>query len=823
MIWRVLENLAQDLRYGFRGLLKSPGFAAVATLSLALGIGANTTIFSVVHAVLLRLLPVPAPEQLVLVSAANQSFSYPVYRHLRDHARSLQGLVAFRTLPMSLSVNGATERITGAIVSGNYFSTLGVAAPIGTAIDVEDDRTPGSGGPRGPVAVLSYGLWRRRFGGDPSAVGRTINLNGQPFTITGVTARGFTGTEVGQAADVFAPMMMVPTLNPANPDALEEPRNVWLRIMGRMSPRTARPQVEAELSVLLQRFNQELLSGMGAVSPARRRGLLDQRVTLQSGGAGLSGLRKRYSQPLFILMAVVGLVLLIACANVANLLLARATGRRREIAVRLALGATRGRLVSQLMIESLLLAALGAGAGVLLSRWMRDLLLRFLPQSEGLSVSLDPQVLAFTLLLAAATGLLFGLAPAFEATRLALVSGLKGEQAPGGFRFHLRRGLVVLQVAVSLLLLIGAGLFVRSLQNIESIDPGFARENILLASVDPKLNGYKPDQTKIFYESLLDRVKTLPNVRSASLADCDPLGNHTGNSIYVQGYQPRAVEPRESPSVTVVAPGYFNTMGIPLLLGRDISDRDGRDAPRVALINETFAKHYFTDSNPVGGRLGFAPGNYTVEIIGVVRDGKYGNLREPATRMVYFPLSQSGLWNAAVLHVRAAGNPSSLISMVREQVRALDKDLPVFNIYTVEERVDRSLSQEKLMATLSGLFGGLALALAAVGLYGVMAYAVGQQTREIGIRMALGAGRAVILQQVLWEAGAMTLAGVLLGLPMAYALTKLVSSMLYGLRPTDPLAVGGAVAVLSIAALLAAWVPARRATRVDPLVALRCE
>jgi predicted permease len=804
-------------------LRKSPGFAAVATLSLALGIGANTTIFSVLNAVLLRLLPVPAPEQLVLLSTSNQSFSYPVYRQLRDRAQSLQ-LIAFRTLPMSLSVNGATERITGEIVSGNYFSTLGVRVSVGTAIEVDDDRKPGSGGPRGPVAVLSEGLWRRRFGGDPAVIGRTVNLNGQPFTVTGVAARGFTGTDVGQAADVFAPMMMESTLNPGNANALEAPRNVWLRIMGRLRPHTAIAQAESELSVLLHQFNQDLLSRMGQVSPARRRGLLEQRVTLLPGGAGLSGLRKRFSRPLFILMSVVGLVLLIACANVANLLLARATGRRREIAVRLALGATRGRLVSQLMIESLILATIGAGAGVLLSRWMRDLLLRFLPQAEGLVVNLDGQVLAFTLLLAAATGLLFGLAPAFEATRPALIPGLKGERAEsGGFGFHLRQGLVVLQVAVSLLLLIGAGLFVRSLQNIESIDPGFARENILLASVDPALNGYKPEQTKLFFESLLDRVKSLPNVRSASLADCDPLGNHTGTNVYVQGYQPRADEPRNSPSITVIAPGYFGTMGISLLAGRDIGAQDGRDTPKVALINETFAKHYFPGTNPVGGRVGFDLDKYDMEIVGVVRDSKYGNLREPSTRMIYTAVAQSRLWGSMILHARAAGSPASLVSMVREQVRAIDKDLPVFNVYTVEERVSRSLSQEKLMATLSGLFGGLALALAAVGLYGVMSYAVGQRTREIGIRMALGAGRGVILKRVLWEAGAMTLAGVLLGLPVAWALARLVSSMLYGLRPTDPVATGGAVAALALAALLAAWVPARRATRVDPLVALRYE
>jgi len=675
------------------------------------------------------------------------------------------------------------------------------------------------------VAVLSYGLWRRRFGEDPSVVGRIVNLNGQPFTVAGVAPRGFAGTEVGQALDVFAPMMLQSTLMPGNGNALDAARNNWLRIMGRLKTLASVPQPESALSVLLQRFNLEMLSSMGEISPARRRGWLEQRVTLLPGGAGIAtSLRRQFSKPLFILMAVVGLVLLIACANVANLLLARATGRRREIAVRLALGATRGRLVSQLMVESFILAALGAGMGVLLSRWIRDVLLRFLPQAEGLNVSLDMRVLGFAVALSCLTGLLFGLAPALQATRPAVMPGLKGEQPHPSGRFSLRQALVILQVSISFLLLVGAGLFVRSLQGIESIDPGFARENILLASVDPALNGYKPDQATLFYGRLLDRVKTLPNVRSVSLADCDPLGNHTGTDIFIEGYQPRSDEPQESPSMTRIAAGYFKAMGIPVMLGRDIGPQDGPHAPKVMVINETFARHYFPNRNPVGSRVGFTRNKYDTEIVGVVRDSKYGSLREPAIRMAYTAFFQSSyLLGHIVLHVRSAGNPASLIPMVRDQVRAIDRDLPVFNVYTVGERVDQSLTQEKLLATLSGLFGGLALALAAVGLYGVMAYAVGQRTREIGIRMALGADRSVILADVLREAGVMTLAGMLLGLPLAYALTKLVSSMLYGIGPADPASACGAAAALGIAALIAAWIPARRATRVDPLIALRCE
>ena len=830
-----MATLLQDLKYGLRMLRKNTGFTAVAVLTLALGIGANTAPYSLLNAVFLRMLPVETPEQLVVVSTAfvpgndtryGQSFSYPLYRELRDHTGTLQGVIAYRTLATSLSVNGATERVTGELVSGNYFSVLGVKPFMGTMISAEDDEKPGSGGSRGPVTVLSYGFWRRRFGADPSVIGKSLDLNGQPFTVIGVAAPGFSGTEVGEAPDVFAPMMMQLTLLPWNANGLTGRRNVWLRVMGRLKPEVSAQQAEAELTLVLQRFNQEDISRMSDLTPARRGRLLGQRITLLEGSTGTSGLRRKFSQPLTIVMVVVLLVLLIACANVANLLLARAMGRQREIAVRLSLGATRRRLLQQLVAESLVLSFWGAAFGLVISRWVRDLLLRFLPKAQNLDVSVDKHVLGFTLLLAAVTGLVFGLVPALQATKPNLTPALKGELTAGQPRhFGLRKGIVVLQVALSLLLLIGAGLFVRTLQNLDLVDPGFIRERVLLLSVDPSLRGYKADQAKVFFDRLLERVRALPAVRSVSLADCAPLGNHTQSTVFVQGYQPRPDEPTLDPSKTTVAPGYFGTMGIPLLLGRDFSPQDSSSGAKVAIVNQTFARHYFPNQNAVGQRLGLTKDKFDVEIVGVVKDSKYGGLREAPTRMVYLPLAQ-GL-NSMVLHVRTASNAAGVADALREQVRALDKDLPVFDIRTVEQQVDLSLAQEKLVATLSGLFGLLALGLSAVGLYGVMAYSVGLRTREIGIRMALGARQGEVLWMVLRETFFLALTGITIGIPTALAAARLASSqiagLLFELKATDPVSIGIAASVMVVIAALAGYLPARRASRVDPMVALRYE
>ena len=814
-----LENLLQDVRYGARALVRSPGFTAVAVLSLALGIGANTAIYSVIDAILLRALPVADPGRLVVVTVPfikrgevsfNQSFSYPQYRYLRDRSRLLDGVLAFTSRPFSVSFDGHTERVKGAVVSGNYFAVLGVRPVLGSAIEPADDLIPGSGGARGPVAVLSYEFWTRRLGANPQVIGRVIDVNGHPFTVSGIAPEGFAGTEVGETPDVYGPMMMQSVLTPENQDALEKRRNVWLRVMGRLKPDAGPRQAEAECTLLYRQFRQEDLGGMQNLTEARKRSILEQRIALLPGASGISGIRKQYGTLLVILMVVVGVVLLIACANVANLSLARAAGRQREIAVRLALGASRRRLLSLVLTESLLLAAAATGLGLLLARWARDLLIRALLPTQTLDVSLDKRVLVFAIAVGLASGIFFSLAPALQMWRK---PGLSAARTRG----RLGPLLVSAQVALSVLLLIGAGLFLRTLANLRSIDPGFARENILLAATDPALNGYPSDRTKLFYRNLLDAARTLPGVRSASMADSSPLANHTFWDFYISPSQPSSAQ------VTKVSPGYFDTMNIRILVGRDIADQDRDGAPGVAIVNESFARQTYPGESAVGKHLGLSRNEFNVEIVGVVQDSKYQGLREPTLPMLYVPYAQNHLFGPMILHLRTAGNPAPIVAAVREQVRRLDPNLPVFNIHTVEEQIDLTLAGENLMATVAALFGFLALALSAAGVYGVMAYAVSRRTREVGIRVALGASHASIVQLILRDAAVLVAAGIAVGVPVACVLARLAASRFFGVTPGDAASIALAVAALSIAGFLAAWIPARRAARVDPMVALRTE
>ncbi|HEY1494672.1 MAG TPA: ABC transporter permease [Candidatus Solibacter sp.] len=819
-----LENLLQDILYGMRALRRSPGFTAVAVFSLALGIGANTAIYSVINAILLRALPVADPERLVVVAVPfvkrgelsyNQSFSYPQYRHLRDHSKLLESVICFRTHSFSVSTGGSTELATGALVSGNYFPTLGVEPALGTAIDPSDDIKPGSGGARGPVVVLGYRFWVRRFGANPAVVGRTIDVNGYPFTIAGVAPPGFTGTEVGETADVFAPMMMQSVLAPENRNALEQRRNVWLRVMGRLKPDNGTDngprQAEAEMTLLYQQFRQDD-NGASGLTEARKRAIREMRIALLPGATGISGLRKQYGTLLVILMVVVGVVLLIACANVANLALARAAGRQRELAVRLALGATRQRLLALLLTESLLLSAAGTALGILLSRWARDLVVRALIPTESLDVSLDAHVLAVTIAVGLAAGVLFGLAPALQSGRAML-------GRPIGLPMRrLARTLVSAQVALSVILLIGAGLFLRTLVNLRSVDPGFTRQNILLASTNPSLNGYTPERGKQFYANLLDAVRGIPGVRSATLADSNPLNNHTFWDFYLGNAQSLSTQ------VTSIAPEYFATMNIRILLGRDIAGQDLDSAPKVAVVNEAFARQYFPTESAIGKRFGLNRNESDIEIVGVVQDSKYQGLREPAPGpMLYVSYRQFRLFDAMIVHARTAGNSAPVVAALREQVRRLDPNLPVYNIHTVEEQIDSSLAGENLMATVAALFALLALTLSAAGVYGVMAYAVSRRTREVGIRVALGAGYGSIVQLILRDAAVLIAGGILVGVPVAYALARLAVSRFFGVTPGDATSITLAAVALSVAGLLAAWIPARRAARVDPMVALRAE
>jgi predicted permease len=808
-----IETITRDVYYGVRTLRRSLGFTITAVLSLALGIGANSAIFSILYALVLRSLPVSDPQRLVVITR-NETVSspYPMFIEFRDHSQTLEGVLAFRNTAMRFSKDGETERITGALISGTYFDVLGIRPSIGTAITNEDDHIPGSGGWRGPVAVLSHGFWLRRFGGQVNAVGTRILLNGQPFTIAGVGPPGFNGLEVGEPADVFAPMMMQEALMPGLGTALTQPRSQWLRIFGRLRSDGGKPQAEAELTTLLQRYNQEHFID-GATKAERRRSLMEQKIVLMPGATGLSSLRSGYSTALWVLISLVTLVLLIACANVANLLLSRATARRREIAVRLSLGAARSRLVRQLLTESLILAIGGAGSGLLLARWMRDLLIRYLPADRSLSAPMEPTVLLFTLVLGVGAALCFGLVPAFQGTMVDIASAIKGEEigakvAPILFR----KGLVVFQMSLSFLLLIAAVLFLRSLHNLLIINPGFARENILLASVDggPGLGS-----------RLLSEIKNLPGVVSAALADSPPLGTHTEWDVYAPSYTPNATERRDSTSVGFVSPGYFTTMGIPLLLGRDIDDHDILSAHDAMVVNETFAKHFFGGESPIGRRVGTEEGVNEWEIIGVVKNSKYTGLREGMIPMIYVP-ARPGPWaSRAVVHLRTSGSPAALASALRHKIQDLDKTAAVYNLHTVQEEVNESLLRERLVGTLTGLFGGLALALATIGLYGLTSYGVVRRTREFGIRIALGAKTGRIVGLVISEAMWLLAAGTTIGLAAAWGLGRVVKAMLFGIEPADPMSTVLAVLVLVAAALLAAWIPACRAARVDPMRALR--
>jgi len=815
-----MDTLRQQLKFALRSLIARPSYSLIVVATLSLGIGANTAIFSILQALVLRSLPVADPARLVVVMRNGQpSQQYPLFAHFQTHSTTVD-VLAFRTASWRFSAGEKTERITGALVSGSYFRVLGISAALGTTIANEDDTVPGSGGPRGPVAVLSHGFWMRRFGGDPGAIGSPIVLNAKPFTIAGVAPAGFSGTEVGQAVDVFAPMAMQPTLMPGMGSALTEPRSQWLRIIGRLQPGVEAAQAEAELTSLLRAYNEEILRDpailkFGANYP---KNLREQRITVISGNGGLSSLRTQYSQPLFVVMAVMALVLLIACANIANLSLSRAAARRREVAIRLGLGASRRRLVGQLLTESLLLAVAGGLSGLLLARWARDLLLTYLPVGRTLSAPLDADVLLFTLAVTVGAALLFGLAPAYQSTRVDVAPVLKGGVVHESTRSPFRKGLVVFQVSVSLVVVLGAVLFLRSLDALLSIDTGFARKNVLVASID-----MVSDRDVNFYGRLLETLKTTPGVVSAALAWSAPLGTNTGWLIYIPGYVPKPDEPRTTPWVDGISPGYFKTMEIPIMVGRDFDDRDVASKASVMIVNETFARHYFGDENPVGRRIGLAPGVFDVEIVGVVKDGKYTGLREQPVRMMYVPHRERIGASQMTVLVRTAGDPLTFAPTLRQKAADVDRQAIVHDIATAQDQIDRSLLRERLVATISGLFGALALLLAAIGLYGVLSYGIARRTREFGIRIAIGAEGRSILRMVLSEAGWVLGCGIVAGLGAAWWLGRIVSSLLYGVQPDDLASIGIAVGVLAVAGTLAAWIPARRASRIDPIQALRYE
>jgi predicted permease len=824
------DEMFQDLRFGARMLLKHKGFTLVAVLSLALGIGANTAIFGLLDALLLKPLPIRQPERLVILNIAKpgqpergySSFSYPVFREMREKNTAFAGMFARSGLQISVSGGGQSERVQGEEVSGNFFSVLGVNAAIGRLLTEADDQTPGAH----PVAVLSFNFWQRRFGADPQIIGQTIRINDYPFTIIGVTSQGFHGVEVGSAPDVRIPLLMDRQVRPKpGPPIFEQRGSWWLSVMARLKPGVSIEQAQDATDTVYQ-IAREPDVRRNTGDTADDRNFRSLRIYLDSAKTGASNLSRQFSQPLVVLMCLVGVVLLIACLNVANLMLARATTRRKEIAVRLALGAGRFRLVRQLLTEGFLLSAMGASLGLLFARWGTDALLGFLPQGRALEISIfgpDLRMLGFTLGVTLLSALLFGLVPALQATRSNLIPALKNDTvvAVGGVRrWELGRLLVIAQVALSLTLLVGAGLFARSLRNLKMVDNGYHTDQVVTMALDPAQNGYKIERLRNFYSQLSERLAALPGVKAVTFTRNAPMsGSYSRFGIEVPGYQQL---PGEEMAVLFnqIAPQFFGAFGAPMLLGREFNAQDTPESPKVVIVNQSLARRFFGAENPLGKRITLE--NYKdLEIVGVVADAKYRNLKETAPQTAYVPYSQYEQLGQRILCVRATGEASALAPAIRQEVRNLDPNLPVFNVKTFTEHINESVSRERLIAMLSSFFGLFALLLSSLGLYGVMAYAVTRRTREIGIRMALGAQTTSVLWLTLREALVLALIGIAIGLPTALVSSRLTEGLLFELTPTDPLTITVATLVMIFVAALAGYLPARRAAHVDPLVALR--
>jgi len=821
--------IRQDVHYALRMLVKSPTFTIVAVASLAIGIGANTAIFSVANALLLRPLPLAESNRLVSVHKVSSEgsgnafqVSYPDYQYYRDHNEVLSGLLCWGEASLSLSAGEQAEQAFGMVVSGNYFDVLGIRPTQGRFFLPEEDQTPGTH----PVAVLSYGLWQRRFGGDPATIGRTIKLNGQLFSIIGIAPQNFTSTIPLIAPDVWVPIMMQPQILHAS-DMLVSRNARWLGMTGRLRPGVPVAQAQAQLSALALQINaahpEDNRLPDGTPMNATLLG-----VALAPVGSFPVEVRGTIVGFLGLLLGVVGLVLLIACANLSSLLLTRATARRREIAVRLALGASRGRIIRQLLTESVLLCLVSGAAGVLFALWLMDLLLAFkpsIPLPLDLNFGLDWRVLGWTFGLSLVTGVLFGLVPALQASKPDLLSALKDEASMRGYRKSRMRDLFVIgQVAMSLLLLVSAGLFLRAVTRAHTFFPGEHPEHVLTVTLDPGMLGYDDARTRGFYRQLLERVETLPSVESVALANGIPIGN---------GYSMTAfdIKARDTMSgFNTVTPEYFRTMRIPVLRGRNFSDADRAGAPRVAIIDETLARRFFPREDPIGQYLGsdhdLRAGKAKIEIVGVVRGGQDDATDGPPRYFIYLPVAQPLFeqgFKRMILHVRTANAPQDMFVELRREVGALDPNMPLLNTTPLTEAINTALLPQRLVASIAGGFGVVGLALAAIGIFGLVSYTVAQRTHEIGIRMALGAQQADVLRMVLRQGLRVTSLGLAIGLALAFAVTRLLSSLLYGVSATDPATFVGVSLLLCVVAMLACYIPARRATRADPIVALRYE
>jgi predicted permease len=839
--------MLNDLRHTIRVLLHAKGWTAVVVISLALGIGANTALFSAVNGLLLRKLPVQDPDTLVRFRTAGRNqmsnsssdygfssldggqqmrstFSFPMFQQFVADNRTLTDLFACAPFGrVNVVVDGQSEIASAFISSGNYYRVLGVTAARGRTIVPEDDQPTAP-----PVAVISERYWRSRFGGDPAAVGKTVTVNTVPVTIVGVLPAWFTGVQqpLAEAPDVSLPLALDTQLTVSEP-RLNQPTYWWLQVMGRLQPGVPPAQVQANLEGVFQHtaragMDSYLASLSDEVrSRASNRNRKDMpRLRVDSGSRGIYDAGTTELRGAAILGVVVVLLLLIVCANVANLLLSRAAIRQKELSVRLSLGATRMRLIRQLLTESLLLAAMGGALGIVVGYWGK----RLLPGPPGQATLLDWRVLWFVLAVTAITGIVFGIAPALRATRINVSASLK-ESSRSVARSHtlLSKGLLVVQVAISIVLLVGAGLFLRTLQNLRQVDVGFDPQNLVLFRVNPQLNRYDDKRIAALYRDLMARLQTIGGVRAVGLSQPALLsGSVNSTSIFVQG-RSYAVGHQDSINRLVVSPNFLDMMGIPLLLGRGFNDRDHETAPKVVVINEAAARKYFPDANPIGQRFGSSvETSGQLEVVGVLRDAKYDSVREPAPPTMYVPHLQART-TSPMFTVRTAGDPMSAVGAIREAVKQVDPTVPIMNVATQMEQVEQRLVQERLFAQAYALFGALALVLASVGLFGLMSYNVSRRTNEIGIRMALGAKRGHVLGQVMRESMILVAAGVGVGLAIAVGLSRFVASLLFGVAARDPGTMVLAIAVMVLVAAMAAYLPARRASQVDPMVALRYE
>jgi predicted permease len=829
--------LTSDLRLAARGLLRAPLFSTVAILSLALGIGANTAIFTLIDQVLLRRLPVKEPDRLVMLyqegphngsNMGSRMHSYPIYQDYQKRAEPLSEVLCRRLVPASVSIDNHTERLEAELVSGNFFSVLGVGAAVGRVFNSREDDQVYRGH---PVVVLAHQYWVTRFARDPAVVGKKILVNNYPMTIVGVSAAGFAGIDPTRSPQIRVPILMKPVMLPDFTWlGISDRRARWVQVFGRLKPGYTVESAQAPLQGLFTQIRayEMTLPAAKDWSAYIRGQFMKGRLRAEPAAMGYSEVRNQFSTALLVLMCMVGLVLLIACANVANLLIARGFMRQKEIALRLSLGASRGRLVRQLLVESLVLSFVGGLLGVFLAVVLTRGLLAVVSEGSPLLIRAEPdlRILGFALFLTSLTGVIFGLLPALRASRPDPWTTLKDTVASiagAGGSLFVRKGLVTAQVALSFLLLFGAGLFVRSLQNLKTTDTGVVLDNLITFQLAPALSGYDDQRAVNLYNELLDRLRTAPGVQSAGLAVVPILsGDEWDSSMSVEGHREKDGEDMQA-FMNALSPGYFATMKIPFLEGRDFTTMDAKKEARVAIVNRKFADHFFRGQSPVGKRLGWGGGPGTkleIEIIGVVADSLYEGPREGVRRQVFIPDWGN---NSAAFYVRTTSPAAATHDLVRNEVKRLDPGIPIYEVKTLESRLDETLMTDRLVALLAAGFGLLATVLASIGLYGVMAFVVARRKKELGIRIALGAKPGGVVWLVMSEVLTLLVIGLAVGIPAALALGRLVATQLYGIQPHDPSIAVATVVLLSCVSAAAGLIPAHRASRIDPLLALRYE